>query len=224
MFAPLATLRIVHGLWRLFRDPNRLDEVYDLAGALETPALLEEMATALAQDPHGARALARRPRLGVVDVDALAALPEGTLGRSFADFLRRNGLDPAPLTDQADKEGEYLVAHLYETHDLWHVITGIDTDVAGELSLQAFYLAQIPGNLGAVLIAIGLLNAVFFNQADLRPRVDAVSRGWQLGLRSAPLFGRDWARQWDRPLVEIRHELGFTTSAPARGAWLAATA
>jgi ubiquinone biosynthesis protein Coq4 len=38
-----------------------------------------------------------------------------------------------------------LVKRGYETHDIWHVVTGFHTDVAGELGLQAFYLAQFPG-------------------------------------------------------------------------------
>ena len=224
MFAPLATLRILRGFWRLFRDPERLDEVFALATAQATPELLDEMARQVREDEHGAQALVTRHRLGAVDVGALAALPPGTLGHAFAAFLTSRGLDPTPLTDQADREGEYLVAHLYETHDLWHVITGVDTDVAGELELQALYLAQIPGNLGAVLIAIGFLNAVFFNQGDLRRRVAAVSRGWEMGVRAEPLFGRDWASMWARPLAEIRYEMDITNAPAGRPALIAATA
>jgi ubiquinone biosynthesis protein Coq4 len=33
----------------------------------------------------------------------------------------------------------YVLSHLYEMHDLWHAVIGFETDVAGELALQAFY-------------------------------------------------------------------------------------
>ena len=153
MFSIVATLRIIHGLWRLFLDPNRLDEVFEVASALETPELLDEMAAAVAETPHGAEALRTKHRLGQVDVDALMAMEKGTLGRSFAEFLAKNGLDPAPLTDQADREGEYLIAHLYETHDLWHVLSGYNRDPMGELGVLAFSLGQFRSNGFAFILA-----------------------------------------------------------------------
>ena len=50
-------------------------------------------------------------------------------------------------------DAAYVELRLSQTHDLWHVITGFDTMVAGEIGLQAFHLTQFPHPLGAVLSA-----------------------------------------------------------------------
>jgi ubiquinone biosynthesis protein COQ4 len=199
---------------RLMRDPSRLNEVFELADGMDRshPEVIQQMAAGIRRDEAGAKALRERHRLGLPDLDALGKLPPGTLGRSFADHMRRNGLDPAALPQRpARSELEFVLAHLYETHDIWHAVVGFDTDVAGELGLQAFYIAQVEGRLGLLLIAMGLLNSAYDQQGfeDRRRRMDAVVRGWLLGRRARPLFGLRWDDLWERPLVQVRAELGL---------------
>src|SRR5262249_46979818 len=96
-----------------------------------------------------------------VDLDALAALPEGTLGHAYAKFLRSRGLTPEVFDGSpagvTDPRLSYLMQRMRQTHDLWHVVTGCETDPAGEIALQAFTFAQIraPGN--ALLVLAGVL-------------------------------------------------------------------
>ena len=142
---------------------SRLDEVFNLGDGLVEP-----------EDPSRdgrARARARRPaprRCAIVRTcisisKLLRALPTGTLGREYALMMDRNGLDPASIpTMPDDDEGKYVRAHLYETHDLWHVVTGFGTDVAGELGLQAFYQAQLPGKLPSAILAAGFVNTLVY--------------------------------------------------------------
>lgn len=47
----------------------------------------------------------------------------------------------------------YGELRLSQTHDLWHVITGFDTTVVGEIGLQAFHLTQFPYPLASALTA-----------------------------------------------------------------------
>jgi ubiquinone biosynthesis protein Coq4 len=199
---------------RLMRDPSRLNEVFELADGMDRvhPEVVRQMAEGFRRDEAGARALRERPRLGLPDLEALGSMAPGTLGRAFAEHMRRNGLDPAALPQRpAQDELEYVLAHLYETHDIWHAVTGFDTDVAGELGLQAFYIAQVEGRLGLMLMAMGLLNATVSEEGfqDRRRRLDAMTRGWLLGRRARPLFGRRWDQLWERPLQEVRAELGL---------------
>jgi ubiquinone biosynthesis protein COQ4 len=210
MFSPIRTFKLVKGSIRVLQDPNRLDDVFEIADALLSDEESEQIAAELVRDEGCARALAEQPRLGAVDLEALAALPEGTLGRAFAEHMLSRGLELTPLTDQAEEQGHYIAAHLFETHDIWHVVAGFDTDVAGELGLQAFYLAQFPGSLASVLIALGLLHARLHEPEDQRPRVEAVARGWTLGRQARPLFGVRWAEQWTRSLAEVRGDLGLS--------------
>ena len=201
----------------VLRDPNRLDQVFGVAdGLAETqPRMMADMAKALAVDPVGAAALAERPRVGLLDVKALAAMPEGTFGRAAGDYFVRNGLDPAALPQRpASDDSSYMQAHLYETHDLWHVVTGFGTDVAGELGLQAFYAAQVPGKLPWALLAIGLLNTLFFSFDDGVRRLEAITRGWRMGREAKQLFGVRWAELLGAPLGQVRAQLKVTPVEP----------
>jgi len=206
-------IRQVRGLVsmvRLVRDPNRLEEVFTIADSLVNDEILADLTKSFAEDPRGARALILRPRIGKIDLAELRSLPEGTLGRAYAEHMIANGLDPAAIpTLASDDPHTFICAHLYEAHDVWHVLTGFGTDVAGELGLQAFGLAQFPSRLGALLIAGGLLHSVVAKFDDRDARMSEIARGWILGKRAQKVFGVAWGQMWSRPLAEIRRELGM---------------
>jgi ubiquinone biosynthesis protein COQ4 len=214
LFNRLAALR---SLLIIARDPRRLDAVFKLRESIDDTKVLDPVLARLRANDFCARALSERPRLGRVDLAALGRLPEGTLGRAYADFMRAAGLDPAnlPLLESRN-EYQWFAAHLYETHDLWHVATGFEPDVAGELGLQAFYLAQFEGPLPVAILSAGLLNTVLFSMNEAGKRMEEIVRGFQLGRAARPLFGVRWAEQWSRPLDDVRRELGL--SSPTGGA------
>ncbi len=208
MFRIFGAAKALSSFVRLVRDPRGLDEVFVISDALADPSIGAPIIEAIRQQPAAPAAFAERPRIGRIDIRALAQLPEGTLGRAYADLMQGNELDPGDLpTIEAKDDFDYVRAHLYETHDIWHVVTGFDTDVAGELGLQGFYYAQIPSPLSTVLIAAGMLNTAIrgFGEHDVRMR--EIVRGWLMGRRATPLFGTRWAEQWERPLADIRAEL-----------------
>jgi len=207
---PLSMLKVLTSFVRLVRDPNRLNEVFELANEVADPEAARPMVGAIADDPAGARALSERHRLGALDVDTLRKLPPGAFGRAFADHMIANRLDPGAIpTRAADDELSFVLAHLYETHDIWHVATGFSVDVAGELGLQAFYLAQLPGRLAPWILAAGILNTLLYQPTEWRPRLDAITRGWLLGKRSRPLFGVPWDELWDAGLDDVRTRLNL---------------
>ena len=211
MMNPLDVLRIGRAALRLVRDPNRLDEVIAMADRLGDSPAIDPVVEHIAGLPGGRAALADRPRVDV-DLPRLRALPDGTFGREAARFLDARGLDPADLPKRAaDDDRSWVRAHLFETHDLWHVVTGFDTDVAGELGLQAFYMAQLPTRLAPMILAIGMLNTTIYGFADRQPRMDAIARGWALGQGARPFLAVRWAELWTLPLTEVRARLGITT-------------
>ena len=216
----LMTARAVWSFVDLLRHPEHLDRVFEIADAMSDQKrdVLEAMRDHFAMDPRGAAALREKPRL-VVHVDDLLKLAPGTLGRTYADHMRQNGLDPAAFpTMPAGSEVAFMRAHLYETHDVWHAVTGFGADVAGELGLQGFYAAQTPGGLPLVLIAMGFLNAVLFAPSDRERRFQAVVDGWQMGKRAESLFGVRWDELWARPIDEVRALLGVKPYAAAMSA------
>ena len=214
MTKALGTLRAIASGVRLVRDPSRLDQVFELADGVATRERVIPIVNEIKKDPRAVRAFAARKRLGRPDLAELARLPEGTLGRAFADHMRANGLDLAaiPLLDSSD-EVAFFRAHMYETHDVWHVVTGFGTDLPGELGLQAFYLAQLPGRLPAVLVSGALLNTAIYAWDEKEPRLREIVRGWLLGRRAQPLFGQDWASLWEVPLPELRARFGIDLAA-----------
>jgi ubiquinone biosynthesis protein COQ4 len=139
-----------------------------------------------------------------VDLDALAALPEGTLGRAYADFLRSRGLSPdvfkgAPKA-VPDERMAYVIQRLRQTHDLWHVVTGYDTDAASEVALQAFTFAQIGAPSSAMIAILGTVRGVRHKPSLPRD----VARGFRRGRRADHLAVFPWEDHWATPLAEVR--------------------
>lgn len=201
------TLRFASTFVRLVRDTGRLDLVFALADSLDDA---EKLAPLLAR-PEVAAFLARQAPPFRADLPALRRLPDGTLGGAFARFLDDRGFDATGLY-HSDVAGEAEIlrikSHLERTHDLWHTLLGFDTDVAGELGLQAFMVAQFGSPLSLVILAAGLLNTTLLAPGDAARRMEAISRGWQLGRRVRPLFGADWPALLARPLSEVRAQFG----------------
>ena len=214
---PLRALKAFYSLARLVKDPNRLGEVFEMSDALATPDALRPMVDRLAEDPVVARSLETRHRIRV-ELTELRRLPEGTLGRTFADHMIAANLDPSALpTLSSDDPASFFRAHLYETHDIWHVVTGFGTDLVGELGLQAFYQAQIPGPLPSLLLAVGLLRSAIFDQTLTVPFMEALARGWRMGKIARPLFGVRWDELWSVPLEDVRRQLGIDGSDAGAG-------
>jgi ubiquinone biosynthesis protein COQ4 len=202
----LLSARALWSFVDLVRHPEHLDRVFEISSAMSKQRrdVLEKMVDHFAANPEGAAAFRDKPRLHL-DLDALSRLPPGTLGRTFADHMRANGLDPAAIPSlEAHDNPEFVRAHLFETHDVWHAVTGFGTDVAGELGLQAFYAAQAPGGLPLALMAMGLLNTAFYAPSEREARLDSITRGWEMGRRARPLFGTRWDELWASPMREVR--------------------
>ena len=200
------------------KDPNQLDRVFVVADGLASadPALLQAMVDDAQTTPHGASALVDRARLGRIDVSVLLQYPPGSLGHALGTYFVETRLDPAalPIRD-ASHPHDYVLAHLYETHDIWHVLTGFRTDVAGELGLQAFVAAQLPSKLPLLLLSLGLLNTILYRFDEKDARLDAIARGWAMGRRATKLFGVRWSERMQQPLEILRREFAVAASVAA---------
>jgi len=188
------------------------DTSLELVGALDE-ALLETPSFALAaehlrRDPACAALIDERWIPPAHDLARLAALPAGSLGQVYAASLARLGYDPnlhagmEPLND-----AHYVELRLSQTHDLWHVITGFDTSVIGEIGLQAFHLTQFPYPLASTLTGHALLTTTVLEPDQLPPLVEAIRVGLQMGLVARPLFAQRWEEGWAKPLQQWREEL-----------------
>jgi ubiquinone biosynthesis protein Coq4 len=163
-----------------------------------------EVADFLRNDPRTAEALRERRPFGPIALDELETLPPGTLGRVFAEHCRARSLNPNLVHVPPDDETGWLLNHMYQTHDVWHVVTGWGNDLAGEVGLGGFYAAQLgnPAFFG-YMMALVLLNVVM-RRADLGDVFAAFAAGYQGGSRSQPLFGAAWEDLFTLPLEEVR--------------------
>ena len=141
--------RALAALRKILADPDQTDQVLVFLSLINSGSSNTTRIDRFFADPSG-RALYDQHRAidsRSIDLDALAALPDGTLGHTYATFLRSHGLTPevfdGPPEGIADPRRSYVVQRLRQTHDLWHVVTGCETDPAGEVALQAFTYAQL---------------------------------------------------------------------------------
>lgn len=198
---------------QLIKDPSQLGTVINLSNSLLKAGSSEDFdkyVSSVRADKKGDHAFQVRLRLSKVKIKELEALPKNTLGAAYAQFLKDHHLAPDDLPIKTDATDiEYIAAHLFETHDIWHVMTGFSPDVPGELGLQAFYLAQFPSTTAYFLIAAGMLNTVFFRSANGGERLESISRGWRMGKKSKKLFGTNWSELWEKDLTQLRAEFGL---------------
>ena len=213
--ADLATLprgararRALRSLGRILEDPTRTDEVLEFSATVNAGsgrARVERFFT----EPGGAALYAERRAINTrtVDLAALAALPPGTLGHAYAQFLSVRGLSPdvfdAPIA-VSDERVAYVAQRFRQTHDLWHVVTGLDTDAASEVVLQAFTYGQTGAPSTGILATLGTLRAVTLGQRIGRATLAA----YRAGRRARYLGAFAWEDHWATPLAEVRARLG----------------
>jgi ubiquinone biosynthesis protein COQ4 len=204
--------------WRALRtlvaDPERTDQVFELIRALSGNAG-ERLFQRFCADPGGRRLLAARPSLleTLSDLDRLSALPEGSFGRSYAEFMRRERIEAKGLVDAAqavaetrdlDPERDWFFQRLRDMHDLWHVLTGYGRDLAGESANLAFSYAQTRNRgIGVIVLAAAVLGP---RSLDLHwPRY--LWRAWRRGRRTLPLPMAAYEELLPLPLAEVRWRL-----------------
>ncbi len=156
----------------------------------------------------GRRLLSERPSLeaGDVDLDALARLPEGTLGHELARYYRDNKISPFQTTLELKSDLDYIGKRYRETHDVLHLLTGYGTDVVGEMELQAYALGNLGIHTARLILTFGTLGQLKTPQPGvkrseyLRRVRDAYRRG-----RASRLFLDVWFEHfWEQPVAALR--------------------
>lgn len=212
--------RALRALGKVLSDPDQTDQVLEFLTLVNSGRMNSARIERFFADPAG-RALYEQHRTidsRTVDLDALAALPEGTLGRAYATFLRSHGLSPQVFDGSPpgiqDPRWSYVVQRVRQTHDLWHVVTGCETDPAGEVALQAFTFAQSRTPGSAFLAVFGALRGLRQKPGIVR---DVIAL-YRTGARARPLPSFAWEDHWATPLSEVRAMLGLPVEPPARAA------
>ena len=121
----LQSLKLVSGLATFLKNPDSLEGVFAMSRSLQNSALSAQMFRHLLANPALAALVQEHWRPGAIDLDALLALPEGSLGHVYAHQLRAQGLTPDSLIDPTPVHSpqDYITHRLRETHDIVHVLT-----------------------------------------------------------------------------------------------------
>ncbi len=157
--------------------------------------------------------------------DYLAGLPEGTLGRTYYEFMAGENLTADGLVAASEEvrrrddrtEAERIFGdRLRDQHDLWHVTTGYGRDGLGELALLAFTYAQTR-NRGIGFIVLAGARITRKTLPDVKVwRV--LREAYRNGKNAAWLPQTDWEAMLPKPLAEVRELLKIATPAAYREA------
>jgi ubiquinone biosynthesis protein COQ4 len=209
--------------WRALRillaDAERTEQAFEIIAAVSGKDF-ERFFQRFVADPGGRALLAERPSLlaALSDRARLRALPPGSLGRAYAEFMDTAHLDPRGLVDAEsiseagrriatiDPEREWLGHRMRDMHDLWHVLTGYGRDEAGEAANLAFSWAQTRyRGMGFIVAAIALTRP-----HGSRWRWPAyLHRAWRRGRRAAWLAVVPFERLLAAPLDDVRRLLAI---------------
>lgn len=203
-------LGMIRGAIALVLDPSKTESVYDLEDGLRHRRATTLAVEFVQQQPDVAEIFRDRYLADPPDLEQLAQLPEGSLGRAYADYLRDSGFEAdfyRSLTVEDDVS--YFLLRMRQTHDIWHLVAGFHTDVPGELGLKAFELAQTRRPLSAVLLSGGVLSAVFKAPETIGPLLEQIAIGYRLGSTARPFLAQRWEEHWERSLDDWRERLNF---------------
>ncbi len=202
--------RALRALSRVMLHPEETDQVLvfsNLANAKQR----EERLHLFFADPRGRRLYDERRTIDshTIDLDAMLALPAGTLGHAYASFMRAHGLTPDVFdgrpADVRDDRAAYVIQRIRQTHDLWHVVTNAETDPAGEVALQAFTYAQMHAPSSGILAALGTLRTIRHSREVVRDVIEM----YRLGKQAQALAVFPWEDHWATPLTDVRRMLGL---------------
>lgn len=200
----------------LVRDREDTKQAFLLIEALRGRTTLRTLAR-VRRSTTGRRLLVERPNLFVRlnDHAALSALPRGSLGRVYRDFMGGESLSAAGLVQisritrsAASDEIAWLRERNREMHDLIHVVAGYGRDPLGEVCVAAFSYAQTGLKGFAVIAIVGGLRIARGLRGQ--PIGRAVYEAYRRGRRTRWLIEADWEALLGEPLEAVRDELRLT--------------
>jgi ubiquinone biosynthesis protein COQ4 len=170
------------------------------------------------RSPRGAQILSEERDLYDVltDKKRLLAMPEGSLGRTIIEWFIRENISTEGLA-QASKDAAEALGNRSEVstdeqvygtrlrnlHDVFHVLAGYDRDLRGEVGVLAFTIAQAYNRGIAYLVFQAVRRSGWNSELGKLAR-----QGYRRGRRAKPLVEEDWEALFERPIDEVREELG----------------
>jgi ubiquinone biosynthesis protein COQ4 len=219
---PIRFTEAWQGIRALLKDPDDTSQVFKIIRALSGNAGERQFERFLASE-HGEAILAEDRSLvtRLSDRAYLETLPEGSLGRVYAEFTEREQISPDGLveaSESVDNDGEFVGRErmlfgnrMRDSHDLWHIVTGYGRDLVGEAALLAFTYNQTRNRGIGFIVLVAYLKA---GSESPEPR-RMIRDGFRRSKRSGSwLPSADWETLLEQPLDVVRKTLGVVPVEP----------
>lgn len=198
------------GVFGLVQDSTSLKSVFDINDGLRNSEAMQAATAYLKSVPEMAQLIGDRYIAPQPDLEGLLTLPDQSLGRVYASKMMAEGFNPNFYPQlPVDNELDYIRLRVRQTHDIWHAVTGFDTDELGEIALQAFGLAQMHYPSAVLIIAASLISGIKQPQQpeSLNAIFKAITVGYHMGEQAKLFLAQKWEEGWSKPLAEWRAEL-----------------
>ncbi len=151
------------------------------------------------------------------DRERMLAMPEGSLGRTICEWFIRENIGAEGLAGASEaaneqfpdrivepgEEARVFGSRLLNLHDVFHVLTGYDRDMRGEIAVLAFTIPQTWNTGIAYLVWRSLLNNGWNSEPGR-----LIRQGLRRGLRAKWLVDQDWESLFEQPITAVRKQLG----------------
>ena len=204
---------------RLIADKEDTTQVFHIIESLNGRMLLDGFEDFVAE-PRGKILVEKREMLAPIldDHARWKALPEGTVGRAYLNFMTSQGLSAQGLIDEHDRfdsklsgfeDGiEWYANRRRDTHDLLHVLTGYSRDAFGEVCVLAFTDGQ-HADRGVRFIAYMAGREVKKQSPNGAPIFKAIRDAQKNGRSAKAVILEDIVSLMEQPLETARQRLNI---------------
>lgn len=217
---PIRPLKAYKHFRKLIANKEDTEQVYHIVEALSGNSLVKTYNEFIAT-PEGKQRYQERRYLPPLldDHDSLMKLPVGSLGRTYVEFMQREGLSAQGLVDelsQYKKDADnpltddllWYAERRRDTHDMLHILSGYGRDALGEATLLAFTHSQ-HRDPGILFIAYGAALEVKKSAPKGSPVIKCINEGRRLGREAARVINQDIMSLLPLPLGEVRERLNI---------------
>lgn len=205
----------LRGIGQLLRNKEDTKAVFDIMRALSGRSIPNGYERLLRSSEGGRIAYDRVELQPILDDHAtLALLPEGSVGRAYLDFVQGRKISAEGLAEESRASSDDIDSlHPYawygrrmrDIHDLWHVLSGYQTDALGEACVVSFSFAQTK-SWGFALIGFAA-GRELQRLLPGRPVMKAVWQAYQNGRKAAWLPVEHYESLLREPLDQARARL-----------------
>ena len=217
---PVRPFHALASVLKLIRNKEDTRQVFEAVSAL-SGGNGKKLFKRFTDTDYGRRVVAEPVKLEEIlsDREKLRALPEGSVGRVYLEFMEGGNLTPDGLIDAAEDAGidfrgetqfeefRRLFLHLDVSHDLWHVLTGYNRDALGELCNLAYTHTQTKNPGFRLIIFIGLIAQKL--EQPFAPLMKAVAEGARIGRNANWILEHDVEELLQMPLEDARARLNM---------------